>query len=101
MGTWTLLRFPYVLRLLLGTLVGRLPTGMAALAISLVLREAGAAYGFVGFAAGTYAVASAAGGPVLGRLVDRLGQTRVLLPSAVLAGRGSPPSPPRPAGPPW
>jgi MFS family permease len=83
-----LLRTPHVTRLLAGAFIGRLPTGMAALTISLVLRRAGAAYGFVGLAAGTYAIAGAAGAPLLGRLVDRLGQTRVLAPSAVLAGAG-------------
>jgi MFS family permease len=84
----SLIGTPHVARLLVGAFVGRLPTAMAALAMSLVLRDAGATYGFVGLAAGTYAVAGAAGSPLLGRLVDRLGQPRVLAPSAVLAGAG-------------
>ncbi|MFI7502111.1 MFS transporter [Streptomyces sp. NPDC049687] len=75
-------------RLLVGTLVGRLPSGMAAVAIPLALRNADAPYWFVGLAVGAYALATAAGGPLLGRLVDRVGQTLVLLPSAVLAGCG-------------
>jgi MFS family permease len=83
-----LARTPHVVRLLFGAFVGRLPSSMAALAMSLVLRAAGASYGFVGVAAGTYAIAAAAGSPLLGRLVDRVGQPRVLAPTAVLAGAG-------------
>ncbi len=88
MGYLSLLRSPYVARLLIGTLIGRLPSAMAILAIPLALRHVGASYGFVGFAAGTFAVASALGGPLLGRLVDRIGQPRVLLATAMLAGAG-------------
>ncbi|MGK4580286.1 MFS transporter [Kitasatospora sp. HPMI-4] len=83
-----LLRSPFVTRLLLGSWVGRLPSAMAALTIPLALREAGAGYGFVGAAAGSYAIAAAVGSPLLGRLVDRWGQTRVLLPTAVLSAAG-------------
>lgn len=77
-----------VLRLLAGSWVGRLPSAMAALAIPLALREAGASYGFVGLAAGTFAVAAALGAPAVGRWVDRRGQTSVLLTTAILAAAG-------------
>ncbi|MFF7728919.1 MFS transporter [Streptomyces sp. NPDC008001] len=83
-----LLRGPHVVRLLLGTLVGRLPSAMASVAVPLALRQAGASYGFVGVAVGAFAIASAAGGPLLGRLVDRVGQPRVLLPTALVAAVG-------------
>lgn len=88
MSYLSLLRGPHVTRLLLGTLVGRLPSAMAAVAIPLALRGAGASYAFVGLAVGAFAIAAAVGGPLLGRLVDRFGQPPVLLPSAVLAGCG-------------
>ncbi|MGW7253295.1 MFS transporter [Streptomyces sp. NPDC054834] len=84
----SLLRSPHVSRLLSGTLVGRLPSGMAAIAIPLALRNADAPYWFVGFAVAAFAIATAVGGPLLGRLVDRVGQALVLLPAAVLAGCG-------------
>lgn len=87
-GYLSLLRSPYVLRLLTGTLIGRLPGGMAILAIPLVLRHSGASYGLVGLASGAFAAAAAVGGPLLGRSVDRIGQTRVLVPTAVLGGGG-------------
>ncbi|MEV0637217.1 MFS transporter [Streptomyces sp. NPDC050619] len=88
MSYLSVLRSPHVTRLLVGTLVGRLPSAMAAVAIPLALREADAPYWFVGFAVGAFAIATAVGGPLLGRLVDRVGQTLVLLPAAVLAGCG-------------
>ncbi|MFJ8627791.1 MFS transporter [Kitasatospora sp. NPDC093550] len=88
MGYLALLRAPHVTRLLLGTLLGRLPAGMTALVIALALREAGAPYGRIGLATAAYAISAAVGGPVLGRIVDRTGQPRVLLLSAVVAGGG-------------
>ncbi|WP_037571382.1 MFS transporter [Phaeacidiphilus oryzae] len=83
-----LLRAPHVPRLLGGSLVGRLPAAMATVAIPLTLRGTGAGYGFVGLAAGLFALATALGGPLLGRLVDRVGQSPVLLPAAVGHGVG-------------
>ncbi|MFG2820756.1 MFS transporter [Kitasatospora sp. NPDC048365] len=88
MGYAALLRAPHVTRLLLGTLLGRLPAGMTALVIALALREAGTPYSRIGLATAAYAVAAAVGGPVLGRIVDRTGQPRVLLGSAVVAALG-------------
>ncbi|GAA1980417.1 MFS transporter [Kitasatospora viridis] len=88
MGYLALLRAPHVTRLLAGTLLGRLPAGMTALVIALALREAGAPYSRIGLATAAYALAAAIGGPVLGRIVDRTGQPRVLLCSAVVAGLG-------------
>jgi MFS family permease len=83
-----LLRLPHVLRVLLSSLIGRLPIGMGILAIPLTLRRAGLDYGFVGLAVGTLAVSGAVGGPLLGRLVDRVGQVRVLIPAALANGAG-------------
>lgn len=83
-----LVRTPYFVRLLLASWLGRLPFAMAVIAIPLVLREVGAGYGFIGLAVGVFALAAAAGAPVLGRLVDRVGQVSVLAPSAVLAAVG-------------
>ncbi|MFF2952726.1 MFS transporter [Kitasatospora sp. NPDC057965] len=88
MGYLALLRAPHVGRLLFGTLLGRLPAGMTALVIALALREVHAPYSRIGLATAAYAIAAAVGGPVLGRIVDRTGQPRVLLVSAVVAGGG-------------
>jgi predicted MFS family arabinose efflux permease len=61
---------------------------MGALAIALTLRQAGLPYQVVGATTGAYALLSAVGGPLLGRLVDRAGQPRVLAGSAVIAAAG-------------
>ncbi|WP_328764407.1 MFS transporter [Streptomyces sp. NBC_00272] len=80
-----LLRRPSVPHALGGALIGRLPTAMTALAMTLTLRAHDADFRFVGLATAVLAVAGAVGGPVLGRMVDRWGQTYVLLASAVLS----------------
>jgi MFS family permease len=72
-----ILTVPHAGRLLAGTLIGRLPTGMAPLAI-ILLAEPGIGHGGASALAALYLVANAIGLPVLGRLVDRCGQTRVL-----------------------
>ena len=76
------LRKPSVSRLLGSAVVGRMPTAMAGLAIVLLVREAGASYAVAGLVAGAYSIALALTSPLLGRLVDRVGQTRVLVGSA-------------------
>ncbi|MEU6542302.1 MFS transporter [Streptomyces sp. NPDC046859] len=77
------LRARHAARLLVGTLVGRLPNAVAALAIVLFVRAEGGSYSLAGGLAAAYGVANAVGQPVLGRLVDMFGQPRVQLPAAV------------------
>ncbi|MET8719397.1 MULTISPECIES: MFS transporter [Streptomyces] len=84
-GYLEILRARHALRLLTGTLVGRLPNATAALALVLFVRAAGGTYSLAGALAAVYGVANAVGQPVLGRLVDLYGQPRVQLPAAVLA----------------
>jgi MFS family permease len=69
-------------RLLASALVGRLPQGMASLAVLLLVRQTTHSYAAAGLAVGAYALANAAGAPVQGRLVDGWGRPAVLLPSA-------------------
>ena len=66
------LRTPSVTRLLSSAVVGRMPTGMAGLAIVLLVRGAGGSYAVAGVVAGTYSAALALTSPLLGRLVDRV-----------------------------
>lgn len=87
-GYGELLRTPYVARLLGGTLVGRLPNAMAALAIVLFLRARGAGYGSAGTLSALYGLAVAVGQPVLGRAVDRRGQPRVMAAAALSSAAG-------------
>ncbi|RJL33230.1 MFS transporter [Bailinhaonella thermotolerans] len=82
------LRTPHAARLLGGTLLGRLPNGMGPLAIVLYTRAHGGSYALAGALSALYGLAMAAGQPVLGRIMDRYGQPRILLPSALLALAG-------------
>ncbi|KUM71258.1 MFS transporter [Streptomyces curacoi] len=78
-----ILRARHAARLLVGTLIGRLPNAVASLAIVLFVRAEGGSYSLAGALAAVYGVANAVGQPVLGRLVDLFGQPRVQLPAAV------------------
>jgi MFS family permease len=73
------LRTPGVSRLLGAAVLGRMPIGMAGLAIVLLVRQTGGSYATAGLVAGCYAVSLGVTAPLLGRLIDRVGQTRVLL----------------------
>ncbi|PTH85222.1 MFS transporter [Streptomyces sp. A244] len=85
-GYLEILRARHAARLLVGTLVGRLPCATAPIAIVLFVRAEGGTYTLAGALAAVYGVANAVGQPVLGRIVDLHGQPRVQLPAAVLSG---------------
>ncbi|GAA3993652.1 MFS transporter [Streptomyces sp. NBC_01352] len=85
MGYLEILRARHAARLLVGTLVGRLPNATAAIAIVLFVRAEGGSYSLAGALVAVYGVANAVGQPVLGRLVDLHGQPRVQLSAAVLS----------------
>lgn len=80
-----MLRAHGVPRLLGSVLLGRLPTGMAALALVLLARERGAGYTLAGALGGAFAIGQAVGGPVLARLVDRTRQPPTVIVAAVIA----------------
>lgn len=84
-GYRAVLGSPYVARLLGGTLIGRLPTGMAPIAILLLVRAENGPLALAGALGALYGLACALGQPLLGRLVDRHGQTQVLVPATLAA----------------
>jgi len=79
------IRTPGAARLLVAGVAARLPYGMSVLALLLLLRGEGFGYGEAGLVVGGQALAVAVTAPFLGRLVDRLGPTRVLLATAALS----------------
>ncbi|MER5974085.1 MFS transporter [Streptomyces sp. NPDC002055] len=87
-GYAQLLRTRHAARLLAGTLVGRLPNAVAAIAIVLFVRGEGGSYTLAGVLSAVYGLATAVGQPLLGRAVDLWGQPRVMLPAAVLSALG-------------
>ncbi|MFD5434787.1 MFS transporter [Kitasatospora sp. NPDC127067] len=84
-GYRAVLGSPHVARLLGGTLIGRLPTGMAPIAILLLVRAEHGPLALAGALGALYGLASALGQPLLGRLVDRHGHTQVLVPATIAA----------------
>jgi MFS family permease len=74
---------PGVGRLLVSSILGRLPVGMFSLAILLFVHGRTGSFLVAGVAVGAFSLAGALVGPLLGALVDRHGQTPVLLPAAV------------------
>ncbi|MDJ0343781.1 MFS transporter [Streptomyces sp. H10-C2] len=87
-GYADLLRTRHAARLLSGTLIGRLPNATAALCIVLLTRAEGGSYSLAGSLGALYGLGTAVGQPLLGRITDRYGQPRVMLPSAVLSAAG-------------
>ncbi len=79
-----ILRLPHVAPLLLASMLARLPYGLYALAAILYLAEARGSYAVAGLVDGAFAIGAAVGTPWQSRLIDRLGQRRVLLPAALL-----------------
>jgi MFS family permease len=80
----SVLSVPGCARVLTTALVARLPQGMTGLGILLLVRSHTGSYTAAGIAVGAYDFATAAGAPLVGRLVDRFGRRRVLGPGAVL-----------------
>jgi MFS family permease len=64
--------------LLAWSIVARLPLGMAALALVLLVRDAGGDYGEAGLVTAVYGIAVAIGAPYGGRQVDRRGARTIL-----------------------
>ena len=73
---------PGALRLFGLSIVARVPLTMLSIALLIHAQRLTGSFAAAGIVAGAYAVAVGIGGPVLGQLVDRRGQTATLLLSA-------------------
>jgi MFS family permease len=80
----TLLRAPGAAAFFLTAAVGRVGIAMTGLGIVWLVHARTGSYATAGLVSGGFAVAEAAAGPPLARLIDRFGQARVL-PPALLA----------------
>ena len=83
-----ILHTPYVAPLLLAALIARLPIGIDSIAIVLFLRERTGSYAAAGIVSAAFALGGGAGAPLSGRLIDRFGHRRVLVPLALVHGGG-------------
>ncbi|MCX4985816.1 hypothetical protein [Streptomyces sp. NBC_00572] len=75
----------HVLRLLAGTLTGRMPSGMVAVSLVLWVTGGGGSLTTASTLAAVYGLTASVTQPVKGRLMDRYGQTRVSAPASVIA----------------
>ncbi|MGZ4322806.1 MAG: MFS transporter [Solirubrobacteraceae bacterium] len=73
---------PAARRLFATSIVARLPLAMLSIGLMVHVQHLSGSFAAAGVVAGAYALALSIGGPLLGRLVDRSGQTLVLLTSA-------------------
>jgi MFS family permease len=80
------MRVPSVTPMLGAALLARMPFGILGLALVLFIREQTGSFAVAGAVSGGYALAAAASSPVLGRLFDRIGPTRVLVPAGTASG---------------
>ena len=76
---------PEARRLFVASIVARLPPAMISIGLLVHARQQTGSFAAAGVVAGAYAIGLGIGGPPLGRLVDRRGQTTVLLASAGIA----------------
>jgi MFS family permease len=79
-----LFRVPGLGATLAASVIGRLPIGIATLAILMFLQARTGSFALAGFAAALYVLGLAAVAPFLGRMIDRLGPRQVLAVSAVI-----------------
>jgi MFS family permease len=65
------------------SVLARMPLGINALAIVLLVRHEGGSYALAGASAGAMAIGVGASSPFIGRLIDRRGQREILAPLAI------------------
>src|SRR3954447_24595626 len=75
---------PHVRPLVSASVLARMPIGITGLATVLFVRDQTGSFGSAGVVSAAFAVAAGLVAPLQGRLVDRLGQTRVLVPSVLV-----------------
>jgi MFS family permease len=79
---------PRVLPLAAASVLARMSTGMGSVALILYVHGISGSFGAAGVVAGAFTIGIGITGPLLGRLIDRRGSRRVLVPGGLLAGAG-------------
>jgi len=79
---------PHVLALCATSVLARLPVGMGAVALVIFVHDHTGSFGAAGVVAGAFTIGLGATSPLLGRLVDRRGPRRVLIPAGLLTALG-------------
>jgi MFS family permease len=79
-----LLRTPHVPRLVASSLLGRLPDGMTALALILLVHEATGSFAVSGLCTAAFALTGGCTAPLKGRWIDRRGQAGALVACALV-----------------
>ena len=74
---------PHMTPLMAAAFVGRLPVAMHSLGMVLFLSRETGSYAVAGAATGAFAIAGGVSAPILGRIIDRAGQTPVLVGCAI------------------
>ncbi|HEY1478842.1 MAG TPA: MFS transporter [Gaiellales bacterium] len=82
----TLTSTPGALRVLTISIIARLPLAMLGIVLLVHAVHLTGSYSAAGIVAGANAIATGVGGPLLGKLVDRRGQTLVLIVSGCVSG---------------
>jgi predicted MFS family arabinose efflux permease len=80
-----LLSSPGAPALLATSIIARLPLAMFSIALLVNAQSQTGSFAVAGIVSGAYAIAAALSAPVLGRLVDRFGQTAVLICAATVS----------------
>ena len=78
------LRAPHVRALVVSSVLARMPIGMVSLALVLDVEHLTGSFGSAGLVTAAFAISAGVVSPLQGRLVDRVGQTRVLVPCVVV-----------------
>jgi MFS family permease len=80
------LRIPGVASALATSVLARIPIGAIGLVMILRIRDLGGSYAAAGAVAGAFTLGNGISAPILGRAIDRLGQTRVLVSGSAISG---------------